>query len=586
MGFDYRPGLAALFLLVPFVILYLIRPKHRKLKIPSLMFLIDEKRTKTQINFLRNFLRDPVFLLQLLMLLSLLFAITQPFFFLNKQETATNTVIIMDGSASMQTTFNGKSRFARAQDEAGKYMQGRISVVLAAQIPETLVEHGGKLQAKNIIRTIEPTDTETNLAGAMFLAKDILSGRKGQVIVLSDFVTTSSEDNILVAKRTLNAQGINVKFVNLHSIVDNIGITDMDLTRDSAKLTIKNFADAAKEVSIQLVKDNDVKEEGSLKIAAQSIEPITFPVLPGVSQIRVNAKDGFLLDNVAHISSPLGDKIKVLMLTNEKDNFVRRALEAANIFEIEIREPPIVKAFELDHDVIIITGVSKTIVPSDVIDIKKYIENGNILIVTANNQLINLGLGDVLPVTLEKQEKATSINVKVINSFTKDKDFGSTAAHYKATPKDNSISFAVSDEDSPLLAQIKLNEGVSIYYGIFDKESEFKATEDYPIFWFTLLNDLLNTEDINDFNFRLYDKPQMRNSGVIELEGKKVAFNLLSEAESDISKQSEIIEEDTLEFLEKKFDAKAKWELAMPLLFLGVLLLFLELFWVKWRGDL
>ena len=586
MGFDYRPGLAALFLLVPFVILYLIRPKHRKLKIPSLMFLIDEKRTKTQINFLRNFLRDPVFLLQLLMLLSLLFAITQPFFFLNKQETATNTVIIMDGSASMQTTFNGKSRFARAQDEAGKYMQGRISVVLAAQIPETLVEHGGKLQAKNIIRTIGPTDTETNLAGAMFLAKDILSGRKGQVIVLSDFVTTSSEDNILVAKRTLNAQGINVKFVNLHSIVDNIGITDMDLTRDSAKLTIKNFADAAKEVSIQLVKDNDVKEEGSLKIAAQSIEPITFPVLPGVSQIRVNAKDGFLLDNVAHISSPLGDKIKVLMLTNEKDNFVRRALEAANIFEIEIREPPIVKAFELDHDVIIITGVSKTIVPSDVIDIKKYIENGNILIVTANNQLINLGLGDVLPVTLEKQEKATSINVKVINSFTKDKDFGSTAAHYKATPKDNSISFAVSDEDSPLLAQIKLNEGVSIYYGIFDKESEFKATEDYPIFWFTLLNDLLNTEDINDFNFRLYDKPQMRNSGVIELEGKKVAFNLLSEAESDISKQSEIIEEDTLEFSEKQFDAKAKYELAMPLLFLGVLLLFLELFWVKWRGDL
>ncbi|MDP7116454.1 MAG: BatA and WFA domain-containing protein, partial [Candidatus Woesearchaeota archaeon] len=364
MGFNYQPGLWTLLALVPFIILYLIRPKHRKLKIPSLMFLLGENQSKKKVNFFRNLLKDPLILVQLALLLALAFAVAEPFLLLNKQEVATNTALVIDASASSQAMFNGRSRFEQSVEKAHDYVGGKMSIVLASQVPEIILEDGGKLQARNLLRTLRPSDTTTNIAGAMFLAKDILNGKKGQVIVFSDFITTSPEDNVLVAKRALNAQGIQVKFVNIFEPLDNIGIVDMEISNANVKSTIKNYGDAIKEVEINLVKDDAVEESTKITLAGNSVEFISFPTLSGISSIKINAQDPFLLDNTGYVSSPLGEKISVLMLTNDKDNFLRKALEAANIFHVEIREPPIVKAFELSHDIIIITDVTKTIVPS------------------------------------------------------------------------------------------------------------------------------------------------------------------------------------------------------------------------------
>jgi len=586
MEIGYQQGLWAFLILIPFIILYLIRPKLVKMKIPSLMFLMGDEKSKKQLSFLRKFLRDPLFFLQLLLLLALAFSIAQPNIFLPKAETATNTVVIIDGSASSQVEFNGKSRFEDSVAQSKQYLDGRVSVILAAQIPEILIEDVGRTRAWNVLKTVSPRDTTTNIAGGMYMAKDILQGRKGQVIILSDFLLTNEEDNVLVAKRALNANNIAVRFLSTNTIVENMGIIDLEPTRDSVKATVKNYGSDTKEIEMQLVKDDEVKQSQKIKVASQSIENIAFPTLPGVSQIKLNAKDNFLLDNVAHISSPLSDKIKVLMISNNKDNFIKKAMEAANIFEIELRQPPIVKAFDLTHDLIIITDVSKTIVPSDIVDLKKYVESGKIMIIAANSQLLNLGLGELLPIVGEKLSESTPINVKIINEFTKDKDFGNTRKHIVGKPKDGTIVFAVSDTDSPLMAEKKLEEGKVFYYGILDEESEFKATEDYPIFWFTLLTSLLNTEDIRNYNFKLSEKVGRSKVGVVEEEGKTIALNLLNEKESDVSRKSTLLEQDSESFKEKEFKGKARFELAIPLLILGVLLILLELLYLKWRGDL
>ncbi|MDP7116178.1 MAG: hypothetical protein QF915_03900, partial [Candidatus Woesearchaeota archaeon] len=218
-------------------------------------------------------------------------------------------------------------------------------------------------------------------------------------------------------------------------------------------------------------------------------------------------------------------------------------------------------------------------------DIKKYIEKGHTLIVAADEKTIQLGLEDLLPITSDKIGAASSVNVKIINTFTKDKDFGTTTMHIVAGPKENSIVYAVADDDSPLLSQQSLGEGTLFYYGIFDKSSDFKATQDYPIFWFTLLTNLLNTENIQDFNFKLSENPQFRHAGVFEIEGKMKAFNLLSEGESDIGKKSSLLEEDELAFAEKSYAAKAEYDLSLLLLFLGIGLLIFELFILKYRGE-
>ncbi len=586
MGIGYEQGLWAFVVLIPFFILYLIRPHHRKVKIPSLMFLLDEKKSFTQLNFLRNLLKDPLFIVQLLLLLALAYAVAEPFIMLPKAETATNTVLIFDASASSQAESDGKTRFQSALDKAGSYLQGKISIILASQVPEVVLENGGRMQASGMLSALKPFDTTTNIAGAMFLAKDILAGNKGQAIVFSDFVTTSPEDNILVAKRALNAKGVNVDFISTHSKADNMGIVGLDIRKDSFRATVKNYGAEPKEVELQLSKDSKVEQSKRLKIAANSVESASFPTLPGVAELKLDAKDSFLLDNIAFISSPLNERIYVLMLTNDRNNFVKKALEAANLFEVEVREPPIVKAFELSQDIIIITDVAKTIVPSDIIDIKKYIQEGNTLVITAGESLLKLGLDELLPVKLNALSETSSVNVKIINAFTKDRDFGITAKHFSATPLPDSVVFAVAKDDSPMLAQGRLKEGTVFYYGIFDRDSEFKATEDYPIFWFTLLANLMKTADIRDFNFRISERPQFRKTGIIEAEGKKIAVNLLDEDESDISRPAKELEEDIIAFKEKSFTGKARYELSVPLLFAAIALVFLELAYVKWRGEL
>jgi len=435
MVFAYTQGLWALLILIPFIILYLIRPKMIKMKIPSLMFLLHDESSKQQLSFLRKFLRDPLFLIQLFLILALAFSVAEPFIILPKQETATNTVLVLDGSASMQAEFNGKTRFEDAVDRALKDRDGRVSVVLAGQVPELHLESSGSTRAGQILRGLDARDTATNLAGAMFMAKDLLRNKKGQVIVYSDFLTTNSEDNVLMAKRSLNAEGIIVRLENVGFETDNVGIVDMDVNKVNVLATVKNYADQAREVQLQLVKDDKVQESKQVKMGPNSIESVSFPTLSGVSSVKVNAKDNFLLDNTAHVSSPLGDKIKVLMITNNNNNFIIKAMQAIGIFDIETRAPPIVKAFDLDHDIIVLADIEKTIVPSDVIDIKRYIQKGALVIVAGDEDIPKLGLQDLLPITIEGTGESTGINVKIINEFTKDKDFGTSKKHIIGAPR-------------------------------------------------------------------------------------------------------------------------------------------------------
>jgi hypothetical protein len=301
--------------------------------------------------------------------------------------------------------------------------------------------------------------------------------------------------------------------------------------------------------------------------------------------VKVNAKDNFLLDNTAHVSSPLGDKIKVLMITNNNNNFIIKAMQAIGIFDIETRAPPIVKAFDLDHDIIVLADIEKTIVPSDVIDIKRYIQKGALVIVAGDEDIPKLGLQDLLPITIEGTGESTGINVKIINEFTKDKDFGTSKKHIIGAPKEGAIVYAVADDDSPMLAEMKVKDGTLLWYGIIDTGSEFKATEDYPIFWFSLLTTLLNTEDIREYNFKLEEQPGQYEQGIHEVDDKMIALNLLHEGESDIGRSSQIIEEDQAAFQNKSFKGFAKQDFSVPLLIIALLFVLGEIFYLKWRGD-
>ena len=74
--------------------------------------------------------------------------------------------------------------------------------------------------------------------------------------------------------------------------------------------------------------------------------------------------------------------------------------------------------------------------------------------------------------------------------------------------------------------------------------------------------------------------------GIYELEDKKIAVNLLNEKESDIDKKSSIMEQDKKEFKSGTGTKKKEVDFEVYLLTLVLLIILIEIFYIKQRGDL
>jgi len=61
MGFANTLGFWALLALIPFILLYLRRPRPQDRIIPSLMFLMQEKKTSNRYAFLQKFITNILF---------------------------------------------------------------------------------------------------------------------------------------------------------------------------------------------------------------------------------------------------------------------------------------------------------------------------------------------------------------------------------------------------------------------------------------------------------------------------------------------------------------------------------------------
>ncbi|HDJ38538.1 MAG TPA: hypothetical protein ENF24_05080, partial [Methanosarcinales archaeon] len=88
---------------IPLIIIYLLRPKALTVVIPSVMFFTQmTEQKKEYARTLNRIIKDPLFLLQLLVLIALIIAIASPFIEESKRISGGHTIIVLDGSASMQ----------------------------------------------------------------------------------------------------------------------------------------------------------------------------------------------------------------------------------------------------------------------------------------------------------------------------------------------------------------------------------------------------------------------------------------------------------------------------------------------------
>ncbi len=596
MPFERLIGSLAFLSLIPFVILYLRRPKPTEQTIPSLMFFISQHGSTRFHSFLRHLIRSVLFLLQLLILSLLAFSV-MGFFSEVTAEKSGNLVIVLDVSASMQTEQDGKTRFEQAVSKAEELLKGRVSLVLASNVPRVVLESSNPEAAKKVLKAIKPLDTSSNIGDAILVARDLLGG-KGKIIVLSDFIATEGIDP-LVAKRSVSKDAV-VRFFNFGGQASNVGIIDLDVDKSTAKVALENFNKKAETVKIQVV-NNGIKDQATITLEPRSLEEFEFDTLQGQTEVRLIVDDDFKADNTAYVSVPANTKTKVLLITNSEKTNLEAALLAASDISLDIAKPPVVSKF--DYDVIILHKFdAKLMLPGYYNEIERSTKNGSSVIITTQEDLDSAKI-KFLPVEVLGLGGVSRNIINITNYFTDGIDFGVNERFLNVKAKDGATTI-VSAQDSPVLTLSGLGSGTVVYYGLLDDYSSFKSSITYPQFWSRLINFLAKTENLDNFNFETGRIDVIKKQTVDTPLGKiktdrllldkagfytydrKVAANLLNIRESSVSSDATAFSEEEKQITIETSKLTETKSFDSLLALLAAILIFAELLYIKFRGDL
>lgn len=601
LNFANPIGLLALLSIVPLIILYLIRPRPKPMAVPSLMFFMRNWGVNKLTSFLRQITRDWLFLIQLLALILASLAVAQPYTFIQKDIASENTVIVMDVSASMSALEGVRTRLDIAVAKAKESLGSKNTVILAKQIPHIGLKDATAAETSEFLNTVRQTQSPTRLGDAIILAGEALAGGEGRVVVLSDFINTGGQDPE-TSRAVLQARGIVVEFINVagRSEKQNIGFIDMAVDKDEVTLYVKNYNRNQRTASITA--GENVKE---LAINANSAEPFTFKPPAGVTKVELRPFDDFNADNTVYISAPAKEVVPVLLITNNKSDFLANALTASEEVELTVTEPPVIK--EGDFDVIIINNINPAEIISGTFEnIKKQVEKGTNLVIHAQDDMSLLGdFKGLLKLKLEGTGDRQPVLVDQLNRFTKNIEFGNVDRYHIAKPADDKVLTILSAEKSPLVAYYTLGAGKVIYYGILETASDFKFSPGYPIFWTELLRFMTERQDIKALNFKtdqslLLDEVveiktpsktvkegalQLEEAGIYKLPDRIIASNLLNEKESNINGNFSAGQK-SIEYQLQPVKEKKKYSFEIPLLIIAAILLLFEVVYIKLRGDL
>jgi hypothetical protein len=613
VNFGNVTGLLALGTVVYLILIYLIKPKPRTLYIPSLMFIMRFRGQSKIVSFFRTLTQNFLFFLQLLALLAMALIIAQPFITVDKDISSKHTVIVMDVSASMQTIDNG-IRFQKAIEKAKEVLGDQNTLILAKNVPVVVLERARMQDMRDALNALRPTESGSTIGDAILLAGQVLGDSEGRVIVFSDFLNTNGIKPS-TAKVVLKSKKQIVDFVNVAESkkLKNVGFIDLNIDEDSTILFIKNYNDNEEKITLKIG-----KESKELIIPARSIEQYSFETIYGDSktsytEVKIEEKDNLMADNVLYLTSPSARKIKLLFITNkefedEKKFYLMNALKSVKDVEITINEPPIVSKERFDVYVFYEVD-NNEILPGSIERIKENINTGSVAIIHTQKNIGSIDYKGISPVAITGKANNSFLYVEHVTQYSKDIDFGYLTQFVSAVPLPGAINVvSASNGSNAMVASRSIGQGEVVYYGIGD-ESDFKFTPYYPIFWSNLLSSAVASVRLKDINLKTDDsiilkkeekikKPDGNErvtstvltdfAGIYTIGDKDnkrlLTANLLNAEESNINAREQI-GEDIAEFNSDIVLEKQKLNIELWLVLLAVLLLIIEMTYIKLRGD-
>lgn len=595
--FENLSALILLMLLLPVIVLYMLRPKPRTIKIPSLMLLIPASQKRQLKSLLETLIKDPLLLIQLIAIIILVLGIANPYYL--GSATYDRTVIVLDNSASMSATDVAPDRFSQAISVANEYIASseKISVILAGNSPVLLFKDEDSEKAMAGIRQLKPKATETNLNDAMLLAIDLIGDEKGKLAVISDF----SAQDITEAHKIMEAKNIPVEYRQVGTGGSNVGIVEAATEGGDLKFFVKNYNDAAKNVRIKIVHGDTVKS------IDQTIKPkskdffIASNINGGRTAVSLEPDDDLSLDNTLYVSMPESASNRVLLISDSSGKKSPVSVAFNSIPYLVVDEVSFDRApRKLDYSLVVLYDFTKTSpLPGTFDDLRNYVEGGGTLVIAASSDLPFMDTKGLLPVEVSEIADASRFEAKKTD-LTDGIDFA-VSRYLEGTLKDGAVELA-SAREGPVLAYWNVGRGMVVYLGMNDQWGDFHLQASYPVFWFKLLKfanpapeelnfktgtllPLGSLKQVQGPRFAIEtDNLYLDESGFYKVGERTIAANLLDQKESDIS-----IKKIDLNFIENEKLSRSKIEkkyLSVILSIFAILLIALELYYLRHRGDI
>lgn len=354
------------------LLLYLLKLRRREVEVSSVYLwsqVIQDVQANAPFQKLR---KNLLLLLQLLLVGFLVFALARPF--VTVQELGgENVVLILDGSASMQSRDEGGTRFDAARRTARRMVEGMgrgdaMMLVLATSRARVLAPFtGDRGQLLAALASATPADTATDLRDAITLATSAARARRtvrdeaNRIYVLSDGAFGELED--------LSLEGVHLQFLKFGRRSENLGIVAMDVRRSpggereaQAFVAIRNAGERAQTAVLSLYRSEQLLDAREVQLPArgQVAEVIPIPgAATGLLEARLEVADDLDVDNIAY--AELAPRREVnLLLVSEGNFFLERAL----VLDPRVRAtrvPPRGYTGQEGYDVVVFDRVSPQI---------------------------------------------------------------------------------------------------------------------------------------------------------------------------------------------------------------------------------
>jgi len=588
-------GLVALLAVVPVVLLYLVQPDPRRVELPTLRLLLDDDERDASNPLLERIRRSLLLLLQLLVLIGLAVSLAGPYVTVSESQTVEETVIVLDGSASMGVQTDGGTRFAAAVAAARESTSGTNSVVFAGSESRIALRSGGVDEVERTLGGLSVADTPADLGAAISQAASI-AGENARIVVFSDF---ADDDGWTDAVRSARARDLQV---DLRQFADggtaNVGIVDRAFTGREVTLSVKNFGTT--EVTRSVTLGN---QRQSVTLGPGDLERVTLTVPAGGGQARLTPGDGFPTDDTAYVAAPADPTVDVLLLTNDRNRYLVTALSVIDEVRLTVDQPP--TTVEGDYDVILYSNLdSERLLRGNVEAGRDLIEAGGGVGVLAQPSPPDL-LDDLLLLSPSGVATNPSVGRVTTDELTRGIDFPPPERYLQGS-LDAGTPLVRTGNGTALVATQARGQGRVLYYGYVVNDDPFRFNYQYPVFWKRATFYLAGREPLPALNRETGSSLQFANETSVETPDgtasarvvpldrvgfyatptRRIGVSLYSEAESDVVAEPLANRSDETGATSREEERQVPRPLT-PLVALAALLVVVgEIAYLRRRGDL